>query len=202
MKEKTKRAIQAENTKKMLYQTAVRLFSDRGFEQTTVDDICQEAGVSKGAFYNHFPSKSAVIREAYYEVESHYVKVMNSFTEDQSALFQITTLTGEVINRVIVNPDSLQKARVLYSEEASGISSFLFGGNRMVLNYFEQLIQRGVDRGEITNHLPVKVISEAIFSYAIGVVFHMLSCQTDEERQSVYHDASTCASAICNSFRA
>jgi len=38
---------------------AVKLFSTRGFTTASVDDICEEAGISKGAFYHHFETKQA-----------------------------------------------------------------------------------------------------------------------------------------------
>jgi len=39
---------------------AYRCFLRRGFHETTVDAICERAGISKGAFYWYFPSKQAV----------------------------------------------------------------------------------------------------------------------------------------------
>lgn len=40
---------------------AVRCFFRQGFTVTSVDDVCAEAAISKGAFYSHFPSKEALI---------------------------------------------------------------------------------------------------------------------------------------------
>lgn len=39
---------------------AFHCFSERGYHDTRVDDICQEAGISKGSFYWYFESKEAV----------------------------------------------------------------------------------------------------------------------------------------------
>jgi AcrR family transcriptional regulator len=47
-----------------LLKAAKALFRLRGFGLVTVDDICRAAGVSKGGFYHHFPSKDAVFQEA------------------------------------------------------------------------------------------------------------------------------------------
>jgi AcrR family transcriptional regulator len=44
-----------------LLDTAERLFFERGYEPTSVNDIIVAAGVSKGAFYHYFPSKEAVL---------------------------------------------------------------------------------------------------------------------------------------------
>lgn len=40
-----------------LLTAAQRLLREQGYEATTVDDLCQAAGVTKGAFFHHFKSK-------------------------------------------------------------------------------------------------------------------------------------------------
>ena len=50
----------SEETRARILEAAVTLFSDRGFSAASVDDICAEAGISKGAFYHHFESKQAL----------------------------------------------------------------------------------------------------------------------------------------------
>jgi AcrR family transcriptional regulator len=50
----------SEETRSKIMESAVKLFSNRGYNTASVDDICTEAGVSKGAFYHHFKSKQAL----------------------------------------------------------------------------------------------------------------------------------------------
>src|SRR4030065_551836 len=47
-------------TRDNILDAATQLFSRNGYDATGVAEICQAAGVSKGAFYHHFPSKQAV----------------------------------------------------------------------------------------------------------------------------------------------
>jgi AcrR family transcriptional regulator len=49
-----------EETRGRILDAAVRKFAMAGYDAASVDEICAEAGVSKGAFYHHFPSKQAV----------------------------------------------------------------------------------------------------------------------------------------------
>ena len=45
-------------TREIITEQALRIFSERGFERTTIEDIAEQAGVAKGTFYYHFKSKS------------------------------------------------------------------------------------------------------------------------------------------------
>jgi TetR/AcrR family transcriptional repressor of nem operon len=48
------------NLKEKLLGAATDLFHTKGFNAASVDDIVRAAGVPKGSFYNHFPSKEAL----------------------------------------------------------------------------------------------------------------------------------------------
>ncbi|TEB11512.1 HTH-type transcriptional repressor KstR2 [Pelotomaculum sp. FP] len=52
-----------EETRKKIIAVAMDLFNKQGFEQTTVEQIAEEADVNKGTIYNHFPAKEAIICE-------------------------------------------------------------------------------------------------------------------------------------------
>jgi AcrR family transcriptional regulator len=50
----------AEETRSRIMSAAAEHFSTQGYNAASVDDICKDAGVSKGAFYHHFPSKQGI----------------------------------------------------------------------------------------------------------------------------------------------
>ena len=43
-----------------LLEAAFKVIREKGYTATTVDDLCQTAGVTKGAFFHHFASKEAL----------------------------------------------------------------------------------------------------------------------------------------------
>ncbi|CAB50369.1 TetR/AcrR family transcriptional regulator [Pyrococcus abyssi] len=51
------------DTRDKLVKAAKRLFAEKGFYRTTVDDIVKAAGVAKGTFYLYFSSKEEIIKE-------------------------------------------------------------------------------------------------------------------------------------------
>src|SRR5215475_4038808 len=44
-----------------LFRAALALFAEKGFAETTVEDITNAADVGKGTFFNHFPSKEHIL---------------------------------------------------------------------------------------------------------------------------------------------
>ena len=53
-------SIQKRSARERLLDAAVKLVREQGFAATSVDQLCTEAGVTKGAFFHHFPSKEAL----------------------------------------------------------------------------------------------------------------------------------------------
>jgi len=63
---KKKRRSDGEVTERRIYEEALALFRKKGFQQTTMRDIATAAGMSTGAAYHYFQSKSAIVL-AFYE---------------------------------------------------------------------------------------------------------------------------------------
>jgi AcrR family transcriptional regulator len=59
--ELSRRERKKEETKERIFRAAVKLFRDKGFEATTIDDITDRADVAKGTFFNYFHKKEAVL---------------------------------------------------------------------------------------------------------------------------------------------
>ena len=59
--ELSRRERKKEETRERIFNVACKLFRDKGFEQTTIDEIAEKADVAKGTFFNYFPRKEAVL---------------------------------------------------------------------------------------------------------------------------------------------
>lgn len=59
----------AQDTRRRIYEAALELFREQGFEQTTMRDIAAKAGVALGAAYYYFTSKEAIVLDFYREVQ-------------------------------------------------------------------------------------------------------------------------------------
>ncbi len=91
---------QKEATKKLVFDTAIQLFVSHGYDQTSVDQIVQQAGVSKGTFYHHFVSKSAVLLEYANSMHIEMLKRMRDVlrnNDNESAADRVNGLFGELV---------------------------------------------------------------------------------------------------------
>ncbi len=61
--------------KKIILDTALRLFAEQGYHKTTIQLIAKEAGISKGLVYNYFESKESLLNEI-------FTLGMNELTQD------------------------------------------------------------------------------------------------------------------------
>lgn len=59
--EMSRRERKKEETRRRIFTAAVTLFREKGFEQTTVDEITEKADVGRGTFFNYFPRKESVL---------------------------------------------------------------------------------------------------------------------------------------------
>ncbi len=59
--ELSRRERKKEQTRRRIFEAAISLFREQGFEPTTVDDITEKADVGRGTFFNYFPRKESVL---------------------------------------------------------------------------------------------------------------------------------------------
>jgi len=59
----------AEDTRRKIYEAAMEMFREKGFEETTMRDIAAKAGVALGGTYYYFSSKDAIVLAFYREMQ-------------------------------------------------------------------------------------------------------------------------------------
>jgi AcrR family transcriptional regulator len=70
----------SEATRRQILDTALELFRERGFEETTIRDIAGRAGLSLGAAYYYFKSKEAIVGAYYdYVQQEHAARAREAF---------------------------------------------------------------------------------------------------------------------------
>lgn len=93
MARSTPRQIKSQQTKKKILEVALDLFSKKGFNQVSVDEIVSVSNTSKGAFYVHFKSKYEIFIEKFKEIDDFYASFTKSIPKDLSCSEKILLLT-------------------------------------------------------------------------------------------------------------
>src|ERR1700681_4958438 len=79
---KARPTARAEDTRRKIYDAALELFREKGFEQTTMRDIARKAGVALGGAYYYYASKDAIVLSFYQEMhESTHEPILQEMTK-------------------------------------------------------------------------------------------------------------------------
>jgi AcrR family transcriptional regulator len=164
----------SEETRAKIMEAAIKLFSLRGYNKASVDDICEEAGISKGAFYHHFKSKQTLflaLLDGWLEFVDNAIEatqdktVPETFMQMTQAFPYIFETAGE--NLPMFLEFWLQASRDKKIWEA-GIAPY-----RRYHKYFTSLIKKGVDEGSFVEVDP-ELASRMIVSTAMGLLLQSL----------------------------
>ncbi|NLA27231.1 MAG: TetR/AcrR family transcriptional regulator [Firmicutes bacterium] len=71
----TKRDMESRAKRKLIYEKAFELFKIFGYDNTTIADICQAAGVSVGSLYHFYRSKESLLLEISNKLGNTYIPV-------------------------------------------------------------------------------------------------------------------------------
>ncbi len=82
----TSRDLQREATRRRVFEAALAIFRRDGVAQSRIEDIANAAGVSRGTFYFHFPTKDDVLAQLLRESEQHVVAHIEALPEDAPIL--------------------------------------------------------------------------------------------------------------------
>lgn len=120
-----------ETARTKLLNAAVKIIRTKGYEATTVDDLCAEAGVTKGAFFHHFASKeglgvaaaeywndftSALFAQAPYHQHADPLERLLAYIDFRAALMngrtlpELTCLLGTMVQEMYESSEPLREA--------------------------------------------------------------------------------------------
>jgi AcrR family transcriptional regulator len=166
----------SEETRHRILEAATNLFSKSGYEATGVAEICQAAGVSKGAFYHHFPTKQAI-----------FLALLNSYLSGIDSGFDLMRQQAQDVPQVIIQMAEL--AGSMFQSANIHLPIFLefwtqanhdpqvwdaaIAPYRRYQSYFAQLIQEGIAEGSIHSVDP-QLAARVLVSLAIGLLMQSL----------------------------
>ena len=92
-KKKTDKTSKGDQTKALILETALEMFRERGYDETTMRAIAQKAGVSLGNAYYYFRSKEYLIQAFYQRLhESHLAAALPALENDKTLKARLLTV--------------------------------------------------------------------------------------------------------------
>jgi len=137
-------------TMKNIIEVSAKLFIEKGFDKTSMQDIVDALGMSKGAIFHHFKSKEeilyAVMDEHYGNIEKEVYKCLDDI-EGVNAKEKITLWLEKTFNEIPAHPlDNVVSPQMTLAYMQNTVST--------VAPHFAKIIQEGIEDGSITTEFP------------------------------------------------
>jgi AcrR family transcriptional regulator len=160
----------AEETRGRILDAAVKRFAVAGYDAASVDEICAEAGVSKGAFYHHFPTKQAVflaLMQGWLAMIEMGMQAVRKETVPDTLITMTNLLPG--VFAAAENRLPMFLEFWLQASRDETVWKAIIAPYRHYQEYFLKLINDGMKEGSI-KRVDSQVAAQVIVSLAVGLV--------------------------------
>ena len=175
-----------QETRKHIKKCASSLFSEKGFKQVTMKDICEAAQLSRGGLYCHYESTRQIFREIIDDMSSQQENEFDlKMKQNQSAVTILDDILDKYENEMIDSQSSLSIAIYEYFSirDIASQNNTLYEQYLLSANTWEKLMQYGIDRQEF-NEVDISAVFDLIvFSYQ-GVRMYSKLMPIDKETPS------------------
>lgn len=153
------------NTKGKIISAAWHLFYDQGYEETTIDDIIEESGTSRGSFYHYFEGKDALLGSLSYLFDEKYMGLEPCLSEFTSCFDKLIFLNQELFG-MIENSIAIDLlARLLSTQLVTRGEKHLLDRGRYYYKLLRRICMEGQESGEFRTDMSV---NELVKIYAIA----------------------------------
>ena len=161
----------ASDKKARVYHTAIRLFGEYGYDGLAVDELCRESGISKGSFFQYFPSKSHLLEFCVLMFDHALGQWVVEIRRNESAVLARDRLL-HLYRSVIMNSRlyAAEEKFYLFVTRALHHSAVALEGidpERHFADYVTEIISRGEQTGEIRGDFDITLTGQLV-SMIIG----------------------------------
>jgi len=159
-------------TRRRIMSAAVKLFATQGYNVSGVAEICNAAGVSKGAFYYHFPGKQdlfvAVLEEWLAGLDAELERIRDVSGSVTESLLSMTGMMGEVFSQAEGQLPMFLEFWVQAMRNPE-IEALVIAPYRRYRQFFAGIIQQGIDQGEFAD-VDADMTAGMLVSMAVGYI--------------------------------
>jgi AcrR family transcriptional regulator len=159
-------------TRARILDAAQTTFSKNGYDATGVAEICEAAGVSKGAFYHHFPTKHAVFMALLEGWLSGLDKAINLIRQEKQDVPQTLIQMAGMVKQIFQSASGKLSIFFEFWSQASRdpvVWQTTIAPYRRYQAYFSTLMQEGIAEGSI-KAVDAEMASRVILSLAVGIL--------------------------------
>jgi AcrR family transcriptional regulator len=141
-----------------LVTVATRLFAERGFESTSVQEIVEAAGVTKGAMYHYYGSKDDLLYEVYHRLLTMQTARMVAIADGGgTAEERLRRAAADVVQTSLANLDDMnvffRSMHMLPPDQRAKVRSERRGYH----DRFRALVDEGIEAGTFRGDIPADV---------------------------------------------
>jgi len=152
-----------EKNRKKIISTAIRLFNSQGYDQTTVEQIAEDADVARGTIFNHFPVKEAMIlgyvQRGLNDVAPKIVKEVEKLPDTRAQLVVLYRLANEWLENNL-NEDVI-KRYMSYMIQAQLDTN----GNQELRNGYGEILKRIIGTGQVQGEIRRDILASTLAIY-------------------------------------
>ena len=149
-----------QNVKSRIVDAAWELFYEKGYDDTTVEDIIRLSDTSKGSFYYYFGSKDSLLDTLSDILDENYVKLEASLEPEMNSFDKLMYLNYQS-HLFLETKIDVQLLASLYSTQliAKG-SRNLLDQNRKYYKLISKIIEEGHVRNQISREKTIQEITK------------------------------------------
>ena len=161
--------VSAAETRARLLSAAAAAFQTQGFEGTRVADIASGAGVSNGAMYSHFSSKSELLAEALHDHAPNELADLFLDDPDRTVVDLLVTL-GEGLIRREPGRGALVVEGLVAARRDEEVAATMAGHMRETDAWLVDIIRQGQADGTFATDLAPEVVSRYCLMVLLGSI--------------------------------
>ena len=161
----------SKNTKGKIVSAAWQLFYEQGYDNTTVEEIVDASGTSRGSFYHYFDGKAALLSSLSYLFDEKYDELAESMNPDLSPIEKLNLMNQELF-LMIDNTVSVDLLSQLFATQLiTNGERHMMSPNRTYYKLLRQVISEGKQNGTFREEFSVNDIAKAYAMFERGLMY-------------------------------